>query len=59
LINGNPIYSRSAVNVSIDSSEPQEYKVDDGRIISHNSTDGAVVLAKRLLDGIIEVKSNG
>jgi hypothetical protein len=56
LINGKPIYTRSAVNISDNESQPQRYKVDNGEIIEHNSDDGAVVLSHKLLDTITEVK---
>lgn len=51
LINSKPIYTRSAVSIG-----GCEYKVDDGSIITHDPHDGGVVLAKKLLDTIKEVK---
>jgi len=54
LINGHPIYSRSAVNISTDNSQPQKYKVDTGEIIEHNQEDGAVALSHKLLNTIQE-----
>jgi hypothetical protein len=55
LINGNPIFTRSAVRtVTRERGHPCEYKTDDGTVISHVYEDGAVVLAKKLLDTIKE-----
>lgn len=54
LINGHPLYSRSAVNISKDDVQPQRYKVDTGEIIEHNSEDGAVALSHKLLNTIRE-----
>lgn len=56
LINNHPIFTRSAVNISVDESQPQRYKVDTGEIIEHCSDDGAVSLSHKLLDTIREVK---
>lgn len=58
LINGQPIYTRTAVNVSTDSvsGDLNIYESDDGSIISHNKSHGAIVLAKKLLDTIKEQK---
>jgi len=57
LINEKVIYCRSAVNKSpikagID--DVNIYKNDDGTIIKHTPKDGAVVLAKKMLDTIKE-----
>ena len=53
LINGNPIMARSAVNVSDDYGKGNQiYKCDDGTLIEHVYEDGAVILAKKLLDTI-------
>lgn len=54
LINGHPLYSRSAVNISKDDVQPQRYKVDTGEIIEHNQEDGAVALSHKLLNTIRE-----
>ena len=60
LINGNPIMARSAVNTGttdkLDKHEVKRtiYKVDDGSSILHDPDDGAVALAKKLLDTIVE-----
>lgn len=56
LINGHPIITRSARNIGLanDLSGAHKYKVDDGRILTHHRGDGAVALAKQLLDGIQE-----
>ena len=55
MINGNPICARSAVNKGkLLNSSKHKYLVDDGSIIYHNPNDGAVKLAKLLLDTIKE-----
>lgn len=58
-VNGNPIMGRSAVRKK-DRLGPEgnisEYHVDDGTKILHNPDDGALVLAKKLLGTIKEVK---
>lgn len=54
LINGNPIMARSANNIG--KRKENKYKCDDGTIIEHNPDDGAVALAKKMLDTIKEVK---
>ena len=57
LINGQPIYTRSAVNVSEDTNGKKDknlYSVDDGTIITHIPDDGVVALAKKMLDTIKE-----
>lgn len=51
-INGAPIFVRSAVRVV--TGEPNQYRVDDGSTIEHHYDDGAIVLAKKLLDTIKE-----
>lgn len=54
MINGNPIIARSAVNQG----KPKrtdgkvEYFVDDGTKIYHKPSDGAIALAKKMLDTI-------
>ena len=58
LINGQPIYTRSARNVSQSGTKDDEismYKVDTGEVIAHKRKDGAVKLAKKMLDTIREV----
>lgn len=49
LVNGNPLTARSARRIM-----PNTYKCDDGTIIKHKYEDGAVALAKKLLDTIKE-----
>lgn len=58
LINGQPIYTRSAVNRSKPNpaSKINTYEVDDGTIIYHQIDKGAIHLAKKLLEKIKEVK---
>ena len=51
LINGNPIVARNAVNQKyIDENGYTNYKTDSGEIVKHKVSDGAVVLAHKLLD---------
>lgn len=58
LINGHPVLTRSAVNITPKRGDdaPNDYRVDDGSVISHVRSDGAVVLAHKLLDTIKEPK---
>lgn len=49
LINGHPIFTRSAVNRL---KETGHYISDDGRYIKHDPEDGAVALAIKLLQTI-------
>lgn len=51
-INNNPILTRSAHRIKGLEGEICQYHVDDGSIIEHNYNDGAVVLAKKMLDTI-------
>ena len=60
-INNVPIYTRSAVNITeikegwqADPIEVNKYKVDTGKIINHIPANGALVLAKKMLDTIKE-----
>ena len=56
LINGQVILARSARNVDPRvGAEESTYKVDDGSIIKYKRDDGAVKLAKKMLDTIREV----
>ena len=54
LINGNPIMARSAVKRGRLPNGDTRYAVDDGSEIFHRREDGAVALAKKLLDTIVE-----
>lgn len=55
-INGEPIYTRTAINISKGPrTKEQTYKLDDGTIINHQVKDGAVKLAQKMLDTIKEV----
>lgn len=57
LINGNPIMARSAVNKGCKNEKGEtRYRCDDGSHIMHKREDGAVKLAKKLLDTIVENK---
>ena len=63
LINGQPIYARSAVNVTefltpeeLRKSKPNQYRLDDGTMINHKPNDGAVKLAIEMLKTIKDVK---
>lgn len=57
LINGQPIFTRSATRQEDDvfENKPNTYKTDSGEIIKHDHKDGAIELAKKLLDTIHEV----
>ena len=58
LINGNPIMARSAVNTGKKASGGRiGYKLDTGDIVWHNPANGAVALAKALLETIHEQPS--
>ncbi len=61
LINGQPIYTRSAVNIGrIDTADPSHcYELDDGSVLKHKRGDGAIALAKMMLDTIHETKKSG
>ena len=56
LINGHPIIARSATRVEEEIIEgvTNTYKIDTGEIINHMYNEGVVVLAKKLLDTIVE-----
>lgn len=56
LINGQPIMARSAVNTGKARGGKITYRVDDGSTVYHDPEEGAVVLAKMLLDTIKEQK---
>jgi len=53
LINGQPIFTRSAVRVDMKNGMGY-YKVDDGKIIQHRYESGAVPLAQKMLKTIKE-----
>lgn len=53
-INGQTILARSAVNVGKDQNGETAYSCDDGSTIRHRRDDGPVILAKKLLDTIVE-----
>jgi hypothetical protein len=56
-INGNPIYTRSACNRSEKNKDGDtKYETDTGEIIWHERDDGAIELAKQMLNTIIELK---
>ena len=63
LINGHPLYTRSAVNVSERVKIPRElrlergdqYQLDDGSTLYHHPNGGAVLLAIQMLETIDEV----
>jgi hypothetical protein len=54
LINGHPVYTRSAINVTQDGSDKCTYRLDTGQVLTHKRSDGAVRLAKKMLDTIQE-----
>lgn len=52
-INGNPLVAKNAINQVRRNRKGQvAYKTDSGEIIWHDPEEGAVVLAKKLLDTI-------
>lgn len=53
LINGQPIFTRSAVRV-VTRPTYNKYELDTGETIIHRYEDGAVVLAKKMLETIKE-----
>lgn len=57
LINGQPVYTRSAHRreQTVIKGKRSTYKVDTGEIIEHDYDDGAVILAKKMLDTIHDV----
>ena len=60
LINGKTIYTRSAVNKSspdVTELVNNTYAVDTGTYIKHKPVEGAVALAKKMLDTIKETKA--
>lgn len=55
LINANPIYTRTAVNIgNADDGIHSAYELDTGQIIEHKREDGAVKLAIEMLKTIKE-----
>lgn len=55
LINGQPIFTRSAVRVEMKNGTGY-YRCDDGQVIQHRYSSGAVPLAQKLLKTIKEPK---
>ena len=56
-INGNPIYTRTVVNVTKGGkARTHVYEIDTGERITHDPKDGAIPLAIKLLESIHEVK---
>lgn len=62
-INGEPIYTRTAVNVgdctNFVNGFPERcsvYQVDTGETLKHKRDDGAVALTRKMLDTIHEVR---
>ena len=56
LINGKPILARSAVNKGEDADGMTTYDCDDGSVLRHKRSDGAVPLAIQMLKTIKEPK---
>jgi len=57
LINGKALIARSAVNqLKTDKDGFDTYKTDCGQIIKHKRKDGPVILAKKMLDLVKEMK---
>lgn len=53
LINGNPILTRTAVNKG-EADGCHKYHLDSGNTVLHKRSEGAVKLAKKMLDDIDE-----
>ena len=51
-INGNPILTRSATQGEVLGQGRYAYNLDDGNVVEHDYNDGAVELAKKMLDKI-------
>lgn len=49
LINGQPIYTRTAMNIGIAQNGNCGYELDNREIIEHKKEDGAVALAIKML----------
>jgi hypothetical protein len=49
-VNGSPIFARSAQRVG--EGEKSRYEVDTGELLEHRYEDGAVLLAKKMLDTV-------
>lgn len=57
LINGQPLYTRSAVNMEeTDKHGMTRYRLDDGSDIWHDPDFGAKALAKKMIESIQEVR---
>ena len=55
LINGEVVLARSARNVGEAAKmDTYTYHVDDGRVLTHTRSDGAVVLARMMLEAVQE-----
>lgn len=54
LINGHPIFTRSARNIGGDLDGICKYKIDTGDSVYHDRNDGFVPLVKQMLDTIDE-----
>ena len=53
-INGNPVITRSARRTRMNKRGVGTYKLDTGKTLTHNYEEGAIVLAKRMLDTVVE-----
>ena len=60
IINGNPIYTRTAVNRGRSKIKPTAcvYELDDGKKLLHNPSNGAIPLAIGMLRTIKEIKKS-
>lgn len=55
-INNTPIVTRGARNTGKQNKTGETiYQCDDGRKIKHKPEDGALALAKKMLDGVVEI----
>lgn len=52
LINGEPLYTRSARRQEDDVGEVNTYKTDAGDVVEHKYEDGILPLAKKIIDTI-------
>lgn len=58
MINGEPVFTRSAVRVEDLEDNHGRYEVDEGSELVHDRDEGAVELARKLLDTIDEPGEN-
>jgi len=54
-INAVPLYTRSARRIKTGKNGTHTYQLDTGETITHKESDGALALAKKMLDMVKEV----